>query len=365
MDDETIRRLLEVMQAERSELRAARRQIDELVTSRAQKRTTGAELFDAYAKIRRADSSWREIRNRLLPLVRRLGALAVVDLSESVWAEHVASRRTEDTARNRPPADHTLNIELQRAKEMIDWGVRAGLVDSNPLVNARKLKTISARETFLTEAQVMELLDEGVAKLPSVRAQLVMRAFCLCAYDGMMRLQEVRRLRRDRLGTDGATELSARQTKSRRRRFVPVTPRMVEAIEAIPPVLGSQMVFANPDTGSLYGITTIESWFRAACIASGVDKYAVEGEKVLIHTLRHSGATAADARGASPLAIKEALGHASLATTEKYLHRHRQASARDLEQLMAAGAEAERRGPRRSTEYIVGATTPKVVEPKR
>jgi len=62
---------------------------------------------------------------------------------------------------------------------------------------------------------------------------------------------------------------------------------------------------------------------------------------VLIHTLRHSGATTADARGASPMAIKEALGHASISTTERYLHRHRENSARELAKLMSDGTARE------------------------
>lgn len=367
MDDETIRRLLEEMQAERRELRAARMQIDALVAERAQaaaaapRRITVADVYDAYSKIRRAETSWPAIRNKLGPLVRRLGSLPVSSLTPTVWAEHVAVRKTQITSRDKPPADHSLNIELGRAKEMVEWAVRSGLADSNPLKMARKARTISARETFLTENQIMELLDLGVATLPATRQRVVMRAVCLCAYDGLMRLNEIRHLRRDRVERDGGSiELLARQTKSRKRRFVPVTPRMLDALRAIPPVLGSHQIFLNPDTGKLIGVSTIESWFRAACIASGVDKYAAEGERVVIHTLRHSGATAADARGASPMAIKEALGHASLATTEKYLHRHRQTSARELAQLMADGAEAERRGPRRTNVHDVGEPRPKV-----
>jgi integrase len=329
------------LEALRAQLAALTRVIERLTAGPAQKQTTIGQLFDAYQRIRQADTSWKNLRNRLRPLVRRLGRLRVFELTPTVWAEHVAVRKMQQTMRNRPPTDQTLNIELQRAKEMIDWGVTAGLVDTNALKPARKIKTISARETFLTEPQIMELLDLGVAKLPSIRAQLVMRAFVLCAYDGMMRLQEVRRLRRDRIGKDGVIELQAKQTKSRKRRMVALTPRALAALAEIPPVEGTQQVFTNPETGKLHGVTTIESWFRAACIASGVDTYAVEGERVLIHTLRHSGASAADARGASPSAVKDALGHSSLATTERYLHRHREASARDLARLMAEGAARE------------------------
>ncbi|MES1207229.1 MAG: site-specific integrase [Pseudomonadota bacterium] len=334
---------LDPMDALRAQIAELTKVVLALTGVPSQKQTTIAQLFDAYRMVRQADTSWQCNRNRLVPLVRRLGGLRVAELTPTVWAEHLAARKTQETMRNAPPTDHTLNIELGRAKQMIDWGVEAGLVDANALKAARPVRTISARETFLTEPQVQELLG-GVAAIPAPHGRIITRGLILCAYDGMMRFNEVRHLRRDRFGKDGVVELQAKMTKSRKRRMVALTPRALEALAAIPPVEETQFFFAAPETGRLHGKTTMFSWFRAACIASGVDKYAADGEKVLIHTLRHSGASAADARGASPMAIKEALGHSSIATTEKYLHRHREASARDLARLMAEGAAREAGG---------------------
>jgi integrase len=309
---------------------------------------TIAALYVEFEKARRADHSWVWIRNRLRPLVRRLGDRRAVDLTPMLWAEHRAARASEPTIREKPPGAHTLNIELQRAKELLDFGVSAKLLEHNPLKAARAVKTISARETWLAEPQIQRLLD-GCAAVPSDLGRLLMRVFVLCATDAMLRFNEVRKLRRDRIAPDGVVELSARETKSRRRRVVALTPRALEAIAAIPPVLGRPHIFTNPATGKLFGEITLRQWFRTACVASGVDAGAADGERVVPHSLRHSGASAADARGASALAVKEALGHASLATTERYLHRHRETGARDLAKLMADGSEAERRGPQRAT----------------
>ncbi|HSS40884.1 MAG TPA: tyrosine-type recombinase/integrase, partial [Polyangia bacterium] len=157
-------------------------------------------------------------------------------------------------------------------------------------------------------------------------------------------------------------------TKSRKQRTVALTPRALSALDDIPPVLGTNLIFANPDTGRLYGVTTFQSWFRVACIASKIDRYAAEGERVVIHSLRHSGASAADKRGASLRAIQDALGHSSIATTAKYVHRDREESALEMAKLMADGAETERnedadakrRPPHRSTTHDVGLATPKL-----
>ncbi len=164
-----------------------------------------------------------------------------------------------------------------------------------------------------------------------------MEAFILLCCDSMMRFNETRKLRRDRI-RDAIAELSARGTKSKKGRFLGLTPRTVLAVDAVPPVIGTPYIFANPSTRRLYSESTIRDWFSVVCHASGIHALAADGERVVIHTLRHSGASAADAAGASARAIQDALGHAFLATTERYLHRHRREGARGLADLMARHA---------------------------
>ncbi len=301
-------------------------------------------LFESFEKSRGSSRSWKENRNRLVPLIRRLGETAAADLTPLAWAEHRAARADERHRFGDFPKPHTLSVEFMRAKELLRFGVEAGFLGSNPLQNARRERTVSARETWLDETGVQQLLG-GVTALRSDRARVVMRAFVVLCVDGMMRFNEARHLRRDRI-RDGVVELSAKATKNKRNRFIGLTPRVLAALEDIPPVLGSPFFFANPKTRRPFGHATFHEWFSAIRFQSGVQALAADGERVVIHTLRHSGASAADARGASAMAIKDALGHSSLAITEKYLHRHREAGARDLARLMAEGSERERRGPK-------------------
>jgi hypothetical protein len=57
-----------------------------------------------------------------------------------------------------------------------------------------------------------------------------------------------------------------------------------------------------------------------------------------------NAASIADARGATATAIRDMLGHTSLRTTERYLHRSREQSAL----AMAALMDEPRRGPQRA-----------------
>lgn len=269
-----------------------------------------------------------------------------MDLTPFRWAEHVAVRRVTNTRHDRPPSPQTLAIELMRAKQLLEFGVTNGFLPSNPLAAAPREKVISMRETWLDESGILALLD-GIKAVPEGLPRLLTRAFILLLVDSMLRFEEARGLRRDRI-RDAVTELSAKRTKSKKVRTVGLTPRTLVAIADVPPVVGDPRIFLNPETGKLFGQTTMRRWFRAACIESKVDLLAVEGERVVPHTMRHSGASAADERGGSPLAIRDCLGHSTLATTERYLHRHRAQGAKNLAQLMAEGAERERRGPQRA-----------------
>lgn len=304
------------------------------------------QLFETFERSRVMTKSWRNNRNRLVHLVRRLGDLPAAALTPIAWGEHRSERAKETHRFGREPDAHTLETELSRAKELLRFGVQAGLLVTSPLDAAKGEKTRSECESWLDEPGVQRLIG-GCSAIRDQRARLIMLAFIPLCVDLMLRLNEARTLRRDRV-RDGVIELAAKSTKSKRSRILGFTPRVLEAIDQIPPVMGSPYVFANPQTGLPYSRSMLQNWFADARSASGVDILAVEGERVTIHTLRHSGASAADARGASAQAIRDALGHTSLAITEKYLHRHREAGARDLARLMAEGVEKERRGPQRA-----------------
>lgn len=317
----------------REQIAALTAAVQVLTSRQAAPTITIARLFEEFERSRAGQRSWRENRNRLVPLVRRLGDLPVSQLTPSVWAEHHAARLQEPHKFGRCPKMHTLNVELGRAKELMSFAVACGYLERNPLAPVKRLKTISQRETWLDDAGVEQLMT-GIAAIPGERQQLAMRAFMLLCLDGMMRFNEARTLRRDRV-RDGIVELAAKTTKSKRSRIVALTPRTLKAISDVVPVLGSPWLFANPEHGRPYSAQSFRYWFRMICVASKIDALAVDGERVVIHTLRHSGASLADAKGAPATAIRDALGHSSLAITEKYLHRHKAEGARALADLLS------------------------------
>jgi integrase len=279
------------------------------------------------------ESSWKERRNRILPSLRGLGTMLAPDVTPVVWARHLASRIAEGNA-----CAHTRNIELGRLKGMLNWAVDNEMIQVNPLRSVKKEKTVSRRETELRYYDVDNLLaaaeDVTDRRLcdgddDGLRAKKL-RAFVLCCFDSMLRFKEAHRLDRDAISPDGDVTVLGKGNKLR---TVRLTSRTLEAIREIP---GKGRIF--PESPATY-----RRHFRWACEHGRIDaKAAPRDRRIVIHHLRHAGATEADAAGVRPGALQVVLGHASMATTERfYLHRDKDAAAREVASAM------ERVPPRR------------------
>jgi integrase/recombinase XerD len=277
------------------------------------------------------------------------------EITPAVWMRHLAQRRHEEQRGGGTPCDHTLNIELGRAKTLLDWAVETGMIPYNPLKAAKYTKTVSRRETALKPMDIERLL-EAAAEARDLRKQdydddgsraAKLRALILCWFDSMLRFNEARNLRRDLIEPDGSYPVHREVTKTDAgARTVFLTPRTIEAINAVPVHPKTNHVFVNDD-GELLGEMTLRGWFRWAVEHGRLDARAAPGERITPHCLRHAGATAADAAGARPGALQVALGHGSLVQVERYVHRDKLEAARHVAEKIAE-ATGVRRGPQRA-----------------
>lgn len=316
-----------------------------------------AIVYWQWSDAKRDSHSWKHCFNRIRPLISNLGDLPAQQMSPRHWDQHRAWRKTQLTRFGTPPCDHTLNMELQRAKEMLDFAVERGLMKFNRLTPAKMVKTISQRETKLSADDIERLLEAADDVIDERLCEgdddgqrsAILRAFILASFDSMLRHNETRHLRRDRMGPGGVVELLATETKSRKRRTIVLTPRTIEAIAKIVPTPGNPYVFVSPETKGLIGENTIRTWFRKAAKISGVDARATPRDRaVRIHDCRSGGATLADANGARPNAIRTAMGHGQISTTEKYLRADEESNAHEIAEVMIEATTGDRRGPRKS-----------------
>jgi integrase len=313
-----------------------------------------AILYWIYGPTRWGEKNWDVVWNRLVPLIDELGDLPAMKLSPVVWATHRAKRKLTLTRTGEPIKDSTLNLELGRAKELLNWAVANGYIKFNPLSGAKAVKTKTSRETWLPLPDVERLLvaaDDVVdRRLPEgdddgFRAK-VLRAFILCWHDSMNRFMEPFGFRRDKIGEDGRVELASLETKGGKRRVVFLTPRTLDAIADVPVDPDSPYVFSQ--YGQRLHPRRMHYWFRRCCELAGVDSLAAPGEhRITPHMLRASGASTADENGARATAIRDALGHSLLATTEIYLRSGQAENARSVAVVMTDATTSNRRGPKR------------------
>ena len=144
-----------------------------------------------------------------------------------------------------------------------------------------------------------------------------------------MRVNEVCRLKWDRLSPDFAViELTKLDTKTKRQRFVPLTPWVQKALEHWPKV--SEYVFPSKrDYGKPFLYKTIKETFKDACIAAGVPygRYTKKGGT--FHHLRKFWYTTADQQGISGATLRQIVGHTTTFMEKHYRH----FNSRDLEIL--------------------------------
>lgn len=240
---------------------------------------------------------------------------------------------------------------------MLNFAVERGLMKFNRLAAAKAVKTISQRETKLTADDIEKLLHaaDDVTDLrlregdDDGQRAAMLRAFILACFDSMLRHNETRHLRWDRIGPNGVVELLATETKSGKRRTIILTPRTLEAIAKIHRVPGYPYIFASHETKTLIGENTVREWFRRAVKISGVSSKATKRDRfVRLHDCRSGGATLADEKGARANAIRTALGHARISTTEKYLRSDATNNAHEIAKVMIDATAPARRGPKKS-----------------
>lgn len=298
-------------------------------------------VYWLYGPTRWATKSWAAECGRLRPLLRDIGDLPAAKLTPLAWSQHVARRKLEPDHRGNFPADVLLNQELGRAKQLLSWAVSNRMLKYNPLAAARRVKAVSRRETWLPLADVDRLLaacDDVVDKRlcdgddDGDRAR-ILRAYVLCLHDPMLRPGEAVKvlLRPDRIAPDGRVELASRETKGAKRRAVFLTPRTTEAVRDLPPF----------DPAKPIRRRKLGYWFRDLCVRAGVDSLVAPGEKrVRPHDLRASAASTADEHGVRATAIRDALGHSRIATTEIYLRSGQASNARAATEGMTGAIEA-------------------------
>jgi len=218
----------------------------------------------------------------------------------------------------------TIGRKLAALRSFYDFCVRRKLIAENPAKVLATPRQEKPMPSFLSEEEAAALLDLPRTGRPlDLRDRAILELF----YATGIRVSELVAIE------DGDIHLGERlvrvKGKGRKERLVPFGRKAAEALEAY---LGARARIGRRETGDTAvflnyrgGRLTARSVQRMVhrCI-----RRTAVARKISPHSLRHSFASHLLGRGADLRVIQELLGHASLATTQKYTHM-------DLKQMMA------------------------------
>ncbi len=265
-------------------------------------------LYDSYETAQKHRPGWRSCAAMLSPFVAMFTARDCAGLQAADWTTYRVSRPEL--------AASSLNYSLRMAKAMLRWGKQQGHLAAVPqLCEEKSLPAKKHRETAPTERDNLAMLSEC--------SRAMERYIVLAAVDAGLRNGEIRRLERswvdrEKMQIHLPAVVAKGTDQSRKARSVPLTKRLLAAIDSIPRDIRSPLVLVSPRTGGPLCQTWVTWIFEDVAQRAGVKAVPGEG-KVRCHDGRHGFATEAHARGVKLRAIQKALGHASLQQTADYI----------------------------------------------
>ncbi len=215
----------------------------------------------------------------------------------------------------------TINRKLSSLKSFYKYLLRNKQVNQSPLATIVAPKISKRLPSFVTEADMERLLQtfQPTDDWNLRTEQLVIRLFY---YTGM-RLSELKSLKETQVNFS-YSHLKV-LGKGNKERIIPINAEMLKALKeyiSSKPVKleGEQHVFVRDNGKSLYDKWIYYAVKKHLSKAGQDDVPITTVQKKSPHVLRHSFATHLSNNGAELNAVKELLGHASLASTQVYTH---------------------------------------------
>jgi tyrosine recombinase XerC len=230
----------------------------------------------------------------------------------------------------------TIGRKLAAVRSFYDFCLRKKWIKENPAKILATPKQEQRVPSFLTEEEAASLLDVPSGGQPGALRDKAILEFL---YATGIRVSEL--VGMDIADVHPGERLVRVRGKGKKERLVPFGRMAADALETYMrrgrPVLlehgqtpGGQAVFINSRGGRLTA-RSVQRMVRACLRKTAVNR------KISPHSLRHSFASHLLGRGADLRVIQELLGHASLATTQKYTHV-------DLRQLLDVYKKSHPRG---------------------
>jgi integrase/recombinase XerC len=209
----------------------------------------------------------------------------------------------------------TINRKLSSLNSFYRYLLKNQLVTENPVRKLHSMRVPERLPVYLKESETDKLLEE--LQFGEGFKGFTDRMICELLYQTGMRRSEIMQLKE----TD--IEWSLKQIrilgKGNKERLVPVGPEMLDAVRDY--IKEKRKIFENP--GQTLLVLESGEPLYAGYVYNIVKAYLTKAttlKKKSPHVLRHTFATHLLNNGANIQAIKDLLGHSSLAATQIYTH---------------------------------------------
>jgi integrase/recombinase XerC len=203
------------------------------------------------------------------------------------------------------------------------WAAAGGHVAKDPAALLGRPKVVSRLPTVLRKGEAADLVEAptpGGDAEPRERAVALRdRAILEVLYGSGLRVSEAAGLTADRVDLDRGRVLV--MGKGAKERELPLSDFAVAALRAY--LRDGRHELAPSEPSSIVFFNRKKKPIGPRDIRAMVEQYvgrSLSGRRVTPHTLRHSFATHLLEGGADIRAVQELLGHASVATTQRYTH---------------------------------------------
>jgi integrase/recombinase XerC len=240
----------------------------------------------------------------------QFGIVSIKDISSAFIRSWLASLKDADLG------SKSIVRKISTLKSFFKYNIREGNIDQTPMVNIVSPKLNKRLPAFVEEEGVKKLFQEKEfsENWKGITGEIIFKVF----YNTGMRLSELVNLKESQVNASGRTIKVL--GKGNKERIIPVSPGLVKDIEEY--IRLKKKEFTTPERDYLFVTEKGKRVYQKyvyRIVNEQLKKYTTI-EKKSPHILRHSFATHLMNNGADLNAVKELLGHSSLASTQVYTH---------------------------------------------